>query len=288
MDVRPTSTAAGGQERLVRRGYSGLFAGDAHALARLDDLARGCIPAVPTEEWHVSSLIDEEDLVKCGYITAFPSQLTVAATVAPAAFETVVRARAVTVGDLAHQRKHLTPAACLNLYPMLGQQRRADDRAVTTLTSVFRHEEGGFQDLTRMWEFKVREIVFAGTQDFVRDMLDRTLVNALDLARRLELAPRVAGASDHFYPSRANAVRQKMQVQSAFKRELLVPVEGADLAVASFNYHATHFSGPFEFDDGNRIVTGCVGFGLARWLAATSTRVDMPPQPHVESGETTP
>ena len=40
------------------------------------------------------------------------------------------------------------------------------------------------------------------------------------------------------------------------------------LALASFNSHGTHFSGPYQFDNGNQIVTGCVGFGLHRWLAA--------------------
>jgi seryl-tRNA synthetase len=253
--------------RLTRRGYSCLYASEAKALLRYDALVRECVTRIVPEEWHVSSLIDEDDLVRCGFISAFPSQLTVAAVVSPASFQGVVEAGQITEQDLSHRRKHLTPAACLNIYPMLGLLRRKENCAITTLTSVFRHEEAGFEDLTRMWEFKVREFVFAGDQRFVTDMLDCAVAAAVDLARRLQLAPRIENASDHFYPNRENTIRQKMQLQLAFKRELVVEVAGRPLALASFNFHGTHFSAPYQFDNGNRIVTGCVGFGLHRWLA---------------------
>lgn len=255
--------------RLTRQGYSCLYAAEAEALMRCDALVRGCVSGVVPEEWHVSSLIDEDDLVRCGFINAFPSQLTVAAVVSPASFPRVVETRQIADRDLSHRRKHLTPAACLNVYPMLAMLRPEEDCAITTLTSVFRHEEEGFQDLTRMWEFKVREFVFAGDRRFVTDMLERAVEAATDLARRLRLDPRVENASDHFYPSHENTVRQKMQLQLAFKRELLVQAAGQSLALASFNFHGTHFSARYGFDNGNRLVTGCVGFGLHRWLAVT-------------------
>jgi seryl-tRNA synthetase len=258
--------------RLTRQGYSCLYASEAEALARHDALAKECVTGIVPEEWHVSSLIDEVDLVRCGIINAFPSQLTVAAVVSHGSSQDVVEGRRITERDLSHRGKHLTPAACLNIYPMLGMLRRKENCTITTLTSVFRHEDGAFEDLTRMWEFKVREFVFAGDRRFVADMLDRAVVAAADLARRLRLDPRVENASDHFYPNRENAIRQKIQLQLGCKRELLVQMAGRPLALASFNSHGSHFSAPYEFDDGNRIVTGCVGFGLHRWLAATQDR----------------
>jgi seryl-tRNA synthetase len=266
MDLKPGSELP---RRLARQGYSCLYASETAALARHDALAKECITGIVPEEWHVSSLIDEDDLVRCGFISAFPSQLTVAATVSPGSLPNVVESRRITQRDLTHCRKHLTPAACLNLYPMLGLRRRASNGAVTTLASVFRHEEAGFADLTRLWEFKVREFVFVGERQYVREMLDRAVAGAVDLARRLGLDPRVDLASDHFYPSRENAIRQKLQLQAAYKRELLVRVDGQELALASFTFHDTHFSAPYGFDDGERVVTGCAGFGLQRWLAAT-------------------
>src|SRR6266851_2933526 len=146
MDVNPGEEAP---RRLARQGYSCLYASETEALARHDALARECVTGIVPEEWHVSSLIDEDDLARCGYINAFPSQLTVAVVVSPSSFQGVVTARQITERDLSHRRKHLTPAACLNIYPMLGMLRRKENCAITTLTSVFRHEEAGFQDLTR-------------------------------------------------------------------------------------------------------------------------------------------
>ena len=41
---------------------------------------------------------------------------------------------------------------------------------------------------------------------------------------------------------------------------------GKELALASFNYHGFHFSMAFDFAKNGTIVTGCVGFGLDRWI----------------------
>lgn len=78
----------------------------------------------------------------------------------------------------------------------------------------------------------------------------------------------VREAHDHFYPSRINKVRERYQVSNNLKRELLVDVEGNNLAIASFNYHDYHFSKEFNFDDNGRVVSGCVGCGLERWIKA--------------------
>ena len=46
----------------------------------------------------------------------------------------------------------------------------------------------------------------------------------------------------------------------------MTSVNNKELAIASFNYHKYHFSKLFEFDKDEKIVTGCVGFGLDRWV----------------------
>ena len=57
------------------------------------------------------------------------------------------------------------------------------------------------------------------------------------------------------------------QRQQALKFEILVPIAGPEpTAVASFNYHQTHFAEVFgiELADGGRAHTSCLGFGLER------------------------
>ena len=50
------------------------------------------------------------------------------------------------------------------------------------------------------------------------------------------------------------------------KREL---VFGNDLAIASTNFHRDHFGEAFAITrQGERAFSGCVAFGMERWLAA--------------------
>ena len=77
---------------------------------------------------------------------------------------------------------------------------------------------------------------------------------------------RIQEASDNFYPSRENEVKKRLQQANGLKQELLLTLEGKEIAVASFNFHDHHFSNPFHFANGGKIVTGCVGFGLERWV----------------------
>lgn len=253
--------------RLMRSGHTAHYVDDSQALGHLDQLTRACIPE-PFVEWQVPSLIDETDMIKCGYVNAFPTQLTLAATIAPEAIDDVVKSNRVTSESLEHRGKFLTPAACLNIYPMLGQRPPVGDMAVTALATVYRHEERGFHSLLRLWEFKVREVVLVGSRIHVLDGLERLIDAASRLAREIGINTRIEGATDHFYPTRANEVRRKMQLISNMKRELITTINGIDVSISSFNFHETHFSQPFGFDRDGEVVTGCVGFGLHRWLAA--------------------
>ena len=258
---------------LQRSAYTCLFAEQAAPLVRLDELARNCIKAEDLEEWQVSSMIDEADLVKCGYVSGFPSQLTVAATISEDSYEHIVSSRKIGSEDLCHRHMHLAPAACLNIYPMMGHHRADHDRAVTTLATVYRYEPQGFSGLVRLWEFKVREVIFAGSRSYVASMIDDAIHAGRQLAGCLGVETRIVEASDHFYPTHENRVRQQMQMRLALKRELVTVLDDREVALASFNLHGTHFSAAYGFDHDNSIVTGCVGFGLHRFLAATNGRV---------------
>ena len=46
---------------------------------------------------------------------------------------------------------------------------------------------------------------------------------------------------------------------------IALPASGTSLAAASFNYHADHYSRPFEISEGGQpAATGCAGFGIER------------------------
>jgi seryl-tRNA synthetase len=255
---------------LHRNGSICLFEGDAEIIKTIDQRIIETIALPETQEWQVPSLVNEDDMARCGYQTAFPTQLTVAAAIAETSLSRIAHEGCVCDTDLTYRRMFLTPAACLNIYPMLQERGIPPGGAITALVKVYRNEQQGFHGLRRLWEFFVREFVFVGDRSFVRSQLELAKERALLLANDMGIKARIDIANDHFYPSQRNAFRQKMQLEIAMKHELLAETTAGDLAVASFNFHGTHFSSPFGFDRANTIVTGCAGFGLHRWLEVTS------------------
>lgn len=250
------------------KGCSGFYEPDFMALERLDALICEAMSYRRQLAWAIPSLIDETTLQKCGYLSAFPAQLTIAATVANAGWSRLAQGHRLEASDIKYEQRFLSPAACLNVYPLLAAMGPAEQMAVTVRSLVFRRESS-YDYLLRSWEFPVREFVFVGSEESVQCDLRIAVEHSVELARELKLETSIEAASDHFYPTLANEVRLAMQRQLELKRELVVEFGGRRLPLASFNYHRTHFSRAFGFDRDNTIVTGCVGFGLHRWLACT-------------------
>lgn len=220
------------------------------------------------EEYRIPTLIDREVLRKCGYFDSFPQHLTVPAHINERNFNEVVKEKGVKNEFLAGANKYLTPAACLHIYPMLEGKTFDKPLVITTKARVYRFEGGKFEDITRLWDFNVRELVFVGNAKYVRDSLGDLMNKALEFAKHITDQAYIESASDNFYPSAKNKVKQRIQKSNSLKNELIIPINGKKVAVASFNFHEYHFSKPFNFDNNGEIVTGCVGFGMERWIAA--------------------
>ena len=217
-----------------------------HIDSRICDLVEDDMP----ESWMVPSLISESVLRRSGHIDYFPHQTT----------------RLLTP-DSTTAAAYLLPAACLHFYPKLSQIEYRQ-RVLTTRATVYRFEGGQWDGNVRLWEHTVREFVAVGNHEYVTHWLRRISDRALRLAR--EYAPaRIAVGTDSFIPSRANMARKEYQRRLKTKHELLVNALGTTTPVASFNYHGTHFSKAFGFDQSGEIVTGCIGFGLERWIMFT-------------------
>lgn len=204
-------------------------------------------------EWNIPALINKKILEKCGYFSSMPHQLTMV----------------TDINDIDNKGNeyYLTPAACLHLYPHVKNAKICNE-LITTGARVYRYENGNFKKEIRMWDFYVRECVAVGDERFVKKFLDDFMEKTLNLARRYELTATIVRASDHFYPSPINIMKQRMQMANNLKNELRVEIDGESIAIASFNYHQFHFSRTFGFDNNNKIVTGCVGFGIDRWIKA--------------------
>ena len=210
-------------------------------------------------EWRIPALISGEILKKCGYFETMPNQLTLAGYYDEIACGQLDRME--HMDNCNHDNMYLTPAACIHFYPELQQQNMKNE-LITTNARVYRRENGEFSKV-RLWDFNVREFVAIGDESYVHAFLEDFMRKALELALKIDSNSKIVIANDHFYPTRSNMLKEMVQRANGMKYELL---DGEGIAIASFNYHGFHFSETFEFDNCKQVVTGCVGFGLDRWL----------------------
>ena len=220
-------------------------------LQKLDNSFLSFINTETVYHVKIPSLISEDVLRKCGYFSTFPQHLT---------FLTPFLS---SENGLRYSRKFLTPAACIHIYPMLKREREIN-ACYTTKERVYRYENGEFEHPERLWEFTVREMVFVGSTKYVLSKLTLIKNKALSFAKTIDTNAELRSACDLFYPSKENNVQRRLQLANHAKDELLLSLDGRKIAVASFNYHGSHFSKAFDFDEQGNIVTGCIGFGLER------------------------
>jgi hypothetical protein len=116
----------------------------------------------------------------------------------------------------------------------------------------------------------MREIVCVGAERDVKDFLDRSVERVGALEQALGLRCELVAASDPFFaPSgRGRAALQRIK---GLKHELEFRfADGRPLAIASFNDHELFFGETFGISlaDRSPAWSGCVAFGLERWLLA--------------------
>ena len=254
---------------LLKEGYVCYYENCEEILADLDGTFKNLLNGIKYKEFAIPALIDGEVLEKCGYFESFPDQITVVGEIAEESLNDVMNGEEIDTSCVKLRGKYLTPSACLHVYPMLQGRKIEENTVITLKARVYRNEKDNFSKMTRLWDFSVREIVFIGTKEFVQEMLNEMKMKALELAKEISPKAKLVVAHDHFYKSQRNDIKSRIQSRNELKHELIISINGEDVSVGSFNFHDTHFSIPFDFDDDRKIVTGCVGFGLERWVAAS-------------------
>jgi seryl-tRNA synthetase len=164
-------------------------------------------------------------------------------------------------------RDVLTPAACYHFYVNLRDRDLDAPCYLTTRNTCFRRE-AFYRPLERQWSFSMREIVCIGTLDEVKTFLARTQTMVGALLEVLGLPVEWAQATDPFFKPATNP-GYLMQKLDPVKLEA---VFGDALAISSVNLHQDHFGATYRIRrDGRTAFSGCVAFGLERWLLAIVT-----------------
>jgi seryl-tRNA synthetase len=223
-------------------------------------------------------LMRMKDLAKFDYFQNFPHLAIVATRIeserladyAKTSFSGSIPRAHLTDADYA-----LPSAACYHIYLHLADSNLPRAKFITTVQTCFRNENE-FVGLRRMWGFSMREIVCVGDRESVGNHLSSFKKKVGEFASSLGLTHRIDVAADPFFqPPGASGESQAARALTAklfpTKEEF---VYGDSLAIASLNFHRNFFGercGITVADQGPAF-TGCVAFGIERWLDALLDR----------------
>ncbi|GAB2719281.1 hypothetical protein ACFQWB_05385 [Paenibacillus thermoaerophilus] len=173
--------------------------------------------------------------------------------------------------NMAKPKFVMNPSTCYHCYEGLqGETLEGEGRIVTAVAKCHRYEGLNHNDFGRLLDFSMREIIFVGKPEFVRENRMKAVELLKGLAEEWELDCVIENANDPFFTNDFQ-VKASFQRQQEMKYEmrLTIPYIGKSIACSSVNFHSTAFGSAFDIKMGKRpATTGCVGFGLERWALA--------------------
>ncbi len=228
-----------------------------------------------SDEWSVPSGISFATLERAQYFASFPQWLTAASHLSDdsSALESIAGSDSPGSAARAAMQQPdaaLSPAVCYHAYERLAGQSVSSPSLMTAEGVCWRHEGDRLSPLERGWAFRMREIVCLGTPAEVEEFRQRWMLRATEFADSLGLTVETVQATDPFFAptARGKAVLQRIK---ALKHELMVRFpDGRSLAIGSFNNHERFFGESFQISlaNGEVAASGCVAFGIERWLLA--------------------
>ncbi len=259
----------------VAPGVSGLRGPVASIAREIESALASVARAETSDEWIAPAGVSFETLERAQYFASFPQWLTAASHLS--GNEKVLQSIAVSASPAAVARSSLAraeivlpPAVCYNTYAAFADTSIDAPIIMTAQGTCWRHEGQKLAPLERAWAFTMREIVCLGAQRDVKEFLDRSVARVTSLERAFGFECELVAASDPFFAPTARG-RAALQRIKGLKHELVFTLPGnRPLAIASFNDHEVFFGEAFgiSLSYGRPAWSGCVAFGLERWLLA--------------------
>lgn len=229
------------------------------------------ISAFAAVEVELPRLITVDDAASIDYFHNFPHLgMAVSGITEPDAVSRRAKAGdpGVTTTDLETPRYVLPSAACYGLYFALRGTHVSDITLYTVRGNCFRREIA-YTGLDRLLGFTMREVVAVGTREAVEQFVTSAHSVLRKSATRFGIDADLVAATDPFFES--NGPRAKMQRLFPVKHEL---VSNRGVALASANFHRNFFGErcAITLPDGEPAYTGCLGFGIERWISEVNQR----------------
>lgn len=165
----------------------------------------------------------------------------------------------------------MNPSTCYHCYEGLQNETlEGDGVVVTAISKCHRFESRNHSDFGRLLDFSMREIIFVGKPEFVKENRLRSIEYLKELAVEWNVDSLFEIANDPFFTNdfQTKASFQRNQ-EMKYELRLSIPNIGKSIACSSVNFHSNTFGTAFNIKMGKRnAVTGCVGFGIERWAFA--------------------
>ncbi|MEJ9218150.1 hypothetical protein P4H46_08160 [Paenibacillus glucanolyticus] len=212
-------------------------------------------------------LMKVQELARLDYFKNFPHLGLTVSQLSPESCDCFTNDTSVdAIQSEYHLDSHymLPSAACYNIYLNMQGQVLPQTKYVTTIARCYRNENE-YNELKRLWSFQMREIVCIGSTEDVQTHLKQHKTKILSLAEKLGLQIEIQVATDPFYDK--DGSKALLQRLDPVKEEF---VYGSSVSIASVNYHRNFFGERCNIKDssGNSVFSGCVAFGIERWLHA--------------------
>jgi seryl-tRNA synthetase len=234
---------------------------------------------VKAVEYAYPPFLRASDLARIDYLKSFPHLATFPVTLAPdeknvESFVSKLDGQPLQLTATNPLCDVLTPAACYHVYVMLRGEKLQASRYVTTRATCFRREDH-YTPLERQWGFSMREIVCVGSMDEVQNYLAAMQGKVESFFAEYRLPVRFETATDPFFKPYENP-KALMQKLAPVKAEM---VWDGRLAIGSVNFHRNYFGEGFEIErDGAHAFSGCVAFGVERWMSLFLSRFGHDPR----------
>ncbi|SFK99841.1 aminoacyl--tRNA ligase-related protein [Brevibacillus centrosporus] len=160
----------------------------------------------------------------------------------------------------------LQPCICYHCYEE-WENKQLTESVLTAEGQCFRHEVSWKINQFRKSEFKMREIVFIGSEQKVISLREEILNETWEFFNKIGFVGKVINSRDPFFFYN-DMKKGTFQMLSNAKYELLAMSNKEPINIASFNYCNDLLCKNYNISNnhGEYLHSGCVAFGIDRWM----------------------
>ncbi len=202
---------------------------------------------------YVPTLLSEENMNRSNYLASFSHQ-------------------AIRLKNQETSLGLACPTICYHFFASMSEKTVNSPQIITALGRCSRGETGNLNDLSRLANFTMREIVVLDTKSKCQQLFKAIQTKTTEvLVDELGLQFSIQTASDPFF-GKQDELKKKAQLLSESKLEVRaeLPFSGETVGVCSLNLHQNVFYDRFDIRANgiNEPESMCVGFGYERLLFA--------------------